>query len=231
VSDTAHVTQPRSGRRVSVDQFGTALALLAATVAISFLTETGPVLRIAMVLLGGLTVIVTLLAAGAPHFALRAAMVVVILAGLAAIAGVASGSLDERGLIPVIGLAFCVIAGAAIVWRLALQPVVSVHTALGATCLYLLAGLFFAYSYLIIDDLAGPVFVQLDVAQPADTVYFSFVTLATLGYGDITPLNGFARMLATFETIGGQLYLVMIIAVIVGNLGRERQPRRGGDQN
>ena len=225
------MTHSRPGRRVSVDQFGTVLLLLAATIAVSFLSESGPALRAVMVLLGGLTVIVTVLAAGAPRFAVRGAMVVVAIAGIIAVVGFTIGSLDERGFIPVLGVAFSLIAGAAVVWRLVLQPVVTIRTALGATCLFLLAGLFFAYSYLVIDALAGPVFVQLDAAQPADAVYFSFVTLATLGYGDLTPLPDFARMLATFEAIGGQLYLVLIIAVIVANLGRVRQPRRGGDQD
>jgi hypothetical protein len=231
VTDTARMTQLRLGRRVSVDQFGIALLLLAGTIAISFLTEVGPLVRIAMVVLGALTVIVTLLAAGAPGWAFRAAIVVVVVAGVGGALGFVTGTLDERGVVPLVGVAFCIIASAAIVWRIASQPAVTVHTALGATGLFLLAGLFFAYSYLIIDDLAGPAFVQLERATPADTVYFSFVTLATLGYGDITPQHAFARMLATFETIGGQLYLVLIVAVIIGNLGRERQPRRGGDQN
>lgn len=49
-----------------------------------------------------------------------------------------------------------------------------------------------------------------------DFIYFSFVTLSTLGYGDITPIDPFAKSLAIFLSISGQLYLTMIIAMLVG---------------
>lgn len=49
-----------------------------------------------------------------------------------------------------------------------------------------------------------------------DLIYFSFVTLSTLGYGDITPIEPFAKSLAIFLAIVGQLYLTMIIALLVG---------------
>lgn len=50
----------------------------------------------------------------------------------------------------------------------------------------------------------------------ADTLYFSFVTLATLGYGDVTPTGPVTRGLAIFEAIVGQLYLAILVARLVG---------------
>ena len=50
----------------------------------------------------------------------------------------------------------------------------------------------------------------------ADFIYFSFVTMSTLGYGDITPRDSLARSLAIFFSVTGQLYLTMIIAMLVG---------------
>jgi len=50
----------------------------------------------------------------------------------------------------------------------------------------------------------------------ADFIYFSFVTMSTLGYGDITPNVPLARSLAIFFSVAGQLYLTMIIAMLVG---------------
>jgi hypothetical protein len=47
-------------------------------------------------------------------------------------------------------------------------------------------------------------------------MYFSFVTLTTLGYGDITPINEFARSLAFLEAATGQIYLTVLIASLVG---------------
>ena len=49
----------------------------------------------------------------------------------------------------------------------------------------------------------------------ADGVYFSFVTLATLGYGDIVPVSGIARGLAILEAVAGQLYLAVLVARLV----------------
>ena len=56
----------------------------------------------------------------------------------------------------------------------------------------------------------------------AAMLYFSFVTQATLGYGDIVPVNSAARSLATMQAIMGQIYLVTIVARLVSLLGMRR---------
>ena len=58
-----------------------------------------------------------------------------------------------------------------------------------------------------------------------DEVYFSFVTLTTIGYGDIVAANDLSRGLAIFEALLGQLYLVTVVSLVVGNLGRDRTAR------
>ena len=55
-----------------------------------------------------------------------------------------------------------------------------------------------------------------------DTIYFSFVTLASLGYGDIVPTSAPVQFVAVFEAIAGQLYLVVLVARLVGLYDRER---------
>lgn len=50
----------------------------------------------------------------------------------------------------------------------------------------------------------------------ADFIYYSFVTMTTLGYGDITPVDSLSRSLSIFFSVAGQLYLTMIIAMLVG---------------
>lgn len=64
----------------------------------------------------------------------------------------------------------------------------------------------------------------------AHTVYFSFVTLGTLGYGDITPIGGPVRALAVAEAMIGQMYLVVVVARLVGlykgNTGRNDDEHR-----
>jgi hypothetical protein len=56
----------------------------------------------------------------------------------------------------------------------------------------------------------------------AEEVYFSFITLTTVGYGDIAPVAAAARMTSALEALFGQLYLVTIVAVIVSNVGSRR---------
>src|SRR5258705_212542 len=89
----------------------------------------------------------------------------------------------------------------------------------GAPCLYLLIGLGCAAVYETLDGV-----VRGSFRFPTDTYwtpspiryrYFSFVTLATLGYGDVTPVTALAGTLASMEAIGGQLYIAITVARLV----------------
>jgi len=54
-------------------------------------------------------------------------------------------------------------------------------------------------------------------------MYYSLVTMTTLGYGDITPASGVAKSFSALEAVVGQLYLVVVIAWLVGNYVRTRK--------
>jgi len=54
------------------------------------------------------------------------------------------------------------------------------------------------------------------MSSRAEFIYFSFITMTTLGYGDISPVDPTARSLAIFFSVAGQLYLTMIIALLIG---------------
>ena len=56
-----------------------------------------------------------------------------------------------------------------------------------------------------------------------DYVYFSFVTLTTVGYGDLTARQDVGRMCSILEALFGQLYLVSVVALLVANMGRSRR--------
>jgi hypothetical protein len=90
----------------------------------------------------------------------------------------------------------------------------------GATAVYLLIGITFSIIYMVAHLIDPDAFRGLipvgNVARPNDTLYFSFVTLSTLGYGDITPTTNLARMLSVTEAIIGQLYLTILVARLVG---------------
>jgi hypothetical protein len=61
-------------------------------------------------------------------------------------------------------------------------------------------------------------------------MYFSFITIASVGYGDLTPQGGLGRALAVTEALFGEIYLVTAVAALVGNIGRARAPRQGRDE-
>ena len=112
------------------------------------------------------------------------------------------------------------------IWR---HPKVTPQTVMGALCIYLLIGMMFALGFAIIADTSNePYFVNTDHPTAADYVYFSYVTMATVGYGDFTARSSIGRMSAAFEGLLGQLYLVTLVALLVSNLGQERSFRGPG---
>ncbi len=95
------------------------------------------------------------------------------------------------------------------------------ETLFGAVSIYILLGLIFALAYMFLNlvsiglvDSTGA--MNLDSRNPIDFVYFSFVTLTTLGFGDITPQNTASKALVTSEALLGQLYLTILVARLVG---------------
>jgi hypothetical protein len=108
---------------------------------------------------------------------------------------------------------------------------ISVLTILGALCIYVLLGLSFAFAYEAVGNLGSqPFFVSQEGGTRSDYMYFSFITVASVGYGDLTPQGGLGRALAVTEGLLGQIYLVTAVAALVGNLGRTRALRQGRDE-
>jgi hypothetical protein len=76
--------------------------------------------------------------------------------------------------------------------------------------------------YGAIDRIDGSFFSQGVAATASRCLYFSFTTLTTVGYGDLTAASNLGHTLAVSEALLGQVYLVTVVSVIVGNLGRRR---------
>ena len=98
----------------------------------------------------------------------------------------------------------------------------------GAIASYLLLGIAWAYAYQLVAHSDPAAFTGALTASTgiSSWTYFSFVTLATLGYGDISPVHPIARSLATAEAITGQLYLAILIARLVSQelFNRQQKP-------
>jgi hypothetical protein len=93
---------------------------------------------------------------------------------------------------------------------------VSHETVLGALCTYVLVGLLFAFAYLAVDSIRdAPFFAQAGLHQESEYLYFSFVTLTTLGFGDLSPAVGLPQALTALEALLGQVFLVTLVARLV----------------
>ncbi len=90
----------------------------------------------------------------------------------------------------------------------------------GAICIYLLLGMIWALLFMLVEEVAPGSFKGLAVeggsANFMDLVYFSFISLTTMGYGDITPALPLARYLSFMEGVVGQFYVAILVASLVG---------------
>jgi amino acid transporter len=110
---------------------------------------------------------------------------------------------------------------------IARHPVVTSATVSASLVVYLLFGVIWANAYWLVEHFHPNAFTGLSgtgvLGVQRDLFYYSYVTLATLGYGDINPVAPEARSLAITEAIIGQLYLVVLVAGLVGMSLSHRQ--------
>jgi hypothetical protein len=98
---------------------------------------------------------------------------------------------------------------------------VRLSAVLGVLSLYMLIGMAFAFTYGAVDRFGDEAFfADGDLATVSNCLYFSFTTLTTVGYGDYVAATSLGHTLAVFEALIGQIYLVTVVSLIVGNLGR-----------
>ena len=97
----------------------------------------------------------------------------------------------------------------------------------GAICVFLLLGAIWSFAYSLLElAMPGSFNGVGDVLGPgADSswLYFSFVTLTTLGYGDITPVTATARTLSYMQAVAGQFYIAVLVAGLVSAYISERR--------
>ena len=106
------------------------------------------------------------------------------------------------------------------------QDMVNAQSITGAVCVYLLFGILFLFFYNALAIIgSGDFFAQGTDGTRATRIYFSYVTLATLGYGDYTAAGQPGRSFAIAESLLGQLYLVTVVALLVGRFGQPTRER------
>jgi voltage-gated potassium channel len=159
------------------------------------------------------------------HWSFLAALLI----GLGSIVGLAAseltGSLAMRIMADVLGLGLLGFTTLLMLNSLIYARRVSADTIIGGICVYLLVGLCFAMMFGLICDFEpgsvaeGNVVITRSLSEESSyatkLLYFSFVTLTTLGYGDITPMRELAQMMSVAEAVIGQLYLAIFVARLV----------------
>jgi len=123
-------------------------------------------------------------------------------------------------------LGFCLLAVAIKLRRVLLSSgAITLNRVVGALCLYLLLGVIWAIMFEFV-ELARPGAFDYhgqQVGEPIEQMlYYSFVTLTTLGYGDIAPIDPVARTLSYLEAVIGHLYVAVLVAGLVGRRVSER---------
>lgn len=92
---------------------------------------------------------------------------------------------------------------------------------------YIQIAMLFAFVYgAVASATTESFFTDGRTGQIGDFVYFSVVTITTLGYGDLAPATNVGRSLVILETLLGQILVVVLVAYLVGSIGRERPTRR-----
>jgi hypothetical protein len=105
--------------------------------------------------------------------------------------------------------------------RILRHPTVNIETVAGAIDVYVILGLIFSSLYRSIASIAGtPFFAQTNHASANQFLYFSFATLTTVGYGDLTAATNFARSVVVIEALMGQIFLVTLVARLVSLMAR-----------
>jgi voltage-gated potassium channel len=213
------------------DRFGVVLLLLIGTVFFSISAPDEPWAWLATAVILAANLRITMLASGVRRRVVGAWTVFAVFHIGVSIFIASTQGRAAGGYLALTTLLLTLVTMGAIARRLWLRAEISLITVLGAVCIYVLLGLSFAFAFQAVGNLgAQPFFASQEGGTRSDYTYFSFITIATVGYGDLTPQGGLGRALAVTEGLLGQIYLVTAVAALVGNLGRTNAPRQERDE-
>ena len=154
----------------------------------------------------------------------RRQRVVVLALGIVTLVGIIQQA-TGAGILPLLAVGGCALllfgyTTIFVLWRVLRSERVTGDTLCGAIAVYLMIGLTWSLAYVLLEHLhpgsyrvAGAGMVGAD---GKDLLYFSYVTLATLGYGDVVPATDGARSLAVLEGLCGTVYMAILVARLIG---------------
>lgn len=203
-------------------RFGFVLLLIFASLAFGLAAPDGDWPRLIIVVLQAATLVAAVAASHAHSWVLRLAIAVAVLLTAGAILALAGS--DELGSDSsrLVSLLLVAMAPPAITYGVVSQyreeGGVTMHTMFGVLCLYLLLGMLFATGLEAVQSLSNEPMLSPSSTTSAHFLYFSFVSLTTTGFGDIVAATNLGRSFSVTEALIGQIFLVTVVALIVGNL-------------
>jgi hypothetical protein len=218
------------------DAFGLVFLLVLITYVLTSLMANRGWDAVVLTIATSATSVVALVSSHAQIKVVRAALILsvvsIVLAAIAAISG-DHVWLEFASLVQITLLA---VAMAAVLRRVITAPEIGSRTILGALSVYAVLGILFTFLYGAIDRIqSGPFFEGVANANGSDFLFFSYTTLTTTGYGDLVPSGQPGEMVATFEMLIGQIFLVTLVAGLVslwrpGEGLKRRRERRSAEE-
>ena len=209
----------RVARLRAAHSYGIVLGLIVAVFVFTSVAPNSAWADSTLVLLQCLTLVTALWTSGVAQADSRISIALVALATASALALLVFGGTFFKAVVLILAGILTLATILTVALGVIDQGEANVKAVTGAVCIYVLIGLLFVYAYGVIAAVSsGDFFAQGTDGTRSLRLYFSFVTLATLGYGDYTPAHELGRTLAIVEALFGQLYLVTVIAVLVSRM-------------
>jgi hypothetical protein len=208
------------------DRYGLVFLLLLADLVVLVLITNDLLGVLLQLLFVAATLLITLRVSVAPSRTVYAGRALTLVAVFSMVAFNFAGVSPElySGITYLLLACLLILAAPSILIRIFHHDRVDFQTILGAVCFYVLLGMIFAVIYMVVNAFNGsPFFAQGPTKDPADYLYFSYVTMTTTGFGDLTPAVGIPRAFVMLEALLGQVFLVTGVAWLVSAYGRERK--------
>ncbi|MCO5314897.1 MAG: potassium channel family protein [Solirubrobacterales bacterium] len=217
---------PFVSREFGAERYGMPMILLLLSMVVIMATRSGGTAAAVALTLQGLALLATFRAAEVWSLA---RLFVSILIVIAIVLGWTRAFFDERidpAVVPVATVILVLVATPVIVFGIVRQArrdgSITVHTLFGTVCIYLLVSLGFASAFAVIGLKSGTHFFAQGPEWDSlrDCLYFSLTTITTAGLGDLSPATNLGRALTASEALFGQIYIVTVVALVVGRVGR-----------
>jgi hypothetical protein len=213
----------------ALPRYGLLLLATAASLGVQGVAGPGPVQQVVVTALAGASLLLAFRSASVTPKLMRAAVALTGAALALSVVHAAGGDVGDgaartaNALLLTLGPPAVAVG---VVRNLRAAGEVRLDAVLGVLSLYMLIGMAFGFVYGAIDRFGGdPFFAGGEPATVAHCLYFSFTTLATVGYGDFVARSDLGHTLAVSEALIGQIYLVTIVSLIVSNLRPARRTR------